>query len=312
MSAPAATKESVEAGVLDGNGPWEAPPRLVRVWELLRGSPSASIGAPLVAIFALTGLAGIVLLHVGSLKYLWTDQDLSRSLAPPGTAGHVLGTDQLGRDLLARVVAGAGLSFELGLVVTVASILVGGVIGLIAGYYGGIFDRLIGAIIDVTWGFPLILLAVILAGMLQPGFWSICIAVAGLNWAAFARIIRGYAISLREQEFVDAARAIGIPSWRILARHFAPNVIAPTLVMGSYYVGVTIIVEAGVSFLGLGVQSPTPSLGAMINDGRNTLSIDIWPALVPGIAIAIAVMGFSLLGDGLRDTLDPRLGRAAR
>lgn len=312
MSAPAAANETVEAGVLDSGGRWAAPPRLIRVWDLLRGSPSASIGGPLVAIFTLTGLAGIVLLHVGRLKHLWTDQDLSKSLAPPGAAGHLLGTDQLGRDLLARVVAGAGLSFELGLVVTVATIVIGGVIGLIAGYYGGIFDRLIGAVIDVTWGFPLILLAVILAGMLQPGFWSICIAVAGLNWAAFARIIRGYVLGLREQEFVDAARAIGIPSWRILARHFAPNVIAPIFVMGSYYVGVTIIVEAGVSFLGLGIQSPTPSLGAMINDGRNTLSLDIWPALIPGIAIAIAVTGFSLLGDGLRDTLDPRLARPLR
>lgn len=312
MSMPAAAGDAVDASLV---GSEEAPVGrrpLVRVWELLRGSPSASFGAPFVAVFTLTGLAGIVLLHVGSLQHLWKDQDLSRSLVHPGTAGHLLGTDELGRDLLSRVVAGAGLSFELGLFVTAATIIVGGIIGIVAGYYGGVFDRLIGAVIDVTWGFPLILLAVILAGMLGPGFWSICIAVAGLNWAAFARIIRGYALSLREQEFVDAARAIGIPSWRILARHFAPNVIAPVLVMGSYYVGVTIIVEAGVSFLGLGIQEPTPSLGAMIADGRNTLSFDVWPALVPGIAIAIAVMGFSLLGDGLRDTLDPRLGRPLR
>ena len=284
----------------------------LRIWSLLRRSPSASAGAPLVVGFTLTGLAGIVLLHVPSLRHLWTDQDLYSVLKPPGTAGHLLGTDQLGRDILARVVAGTGLSFELGLAVTAATLIAGGTVGIVAGYFGGIVDRLIGAVIDVTWGFPLILLAVMLAGILHPGFASILIAVAALNWAGFARIIRGYALSLREQEFVDAARALGIPVWRILARHFVPNVVAPILVMGSYYVGVTIIVEAGVSFLGLGIQPPTPSLGQMISDGRNVMSFTIWPALIPGIAIATAVTGFSLLGDGLRDTLDPKLERAQR
>ena len=195
---------------------------------------------------------------------------------------------------------------------TAATLVVGGIVGIVAGYFGGVVDRLIGAVIDITWGFPLILLAVMLAGILHPGFTSILVSVAALNWAGFARIIRGYALSLREQEFVDAARALGIPARRILTRHFAPNVIAPILVMGSYYIGVTIIVEAGVSFLGLGIQSPTPSLGAMIADGRNTLSFTVWPALIPGAAIAIAVTGFSLLGDGLRDTLDPRLARPLR
>ena len=175
-----------------------------------------------------------------------------------------------------------------------------------------ISDRIVGGVIDVTWGFPLILLAVLLAGILHPGFTSILVAVAALTWAGFARIIRGYALSLRQQEFVDAARALGIPAPRILVRHFVPNVIAPILVMGSYYIGVTIIIEAGVSFLGLGIQPPTPSLGTMIADGRNTLGYTIWPALVPGVAIAIAVTGFSLLGDGLRDTLDPRLSRPLR
>jgi peptide/nickel transport system permease protein len=283
-----------------------------RMWDLLRGSPAALIGAPIVLLFTLVGLAGIVLLHVPGLAHLWTDQDLASVLKPPGTNGHLLGTDELGRDLFWRAVAGTGLSFELGLAVTAATLLIGGTVGIVAGYYGGLADRAIGAIIDVTWGFPLILLAVMVAGALSPGFLSILIAVAALNWAGFARIIRGYALSLREQEFVDAARALGIPAWRILLRHFVPNVIAPILVMGSYYVGVTIIVEAGVSFLGLGIQSPTPSLGAMIADGRNTLSFTIWPALVPGAAIALAVTGFSLLGDGLRDTLDPRLQRPLR
>ena len=157
-----------------------------RVWGLLRGSPSAMIGAPLVLIFTLTGLAGIVLLHVGSLQHLWTDQDLFSVLKPPGTNGHLLGTDELGRDLFWRVVAGTGLSFELGLAVTAATLLIGGTVGIVAGYFGGVVDRIVGAVIDVTWGFPLILLAVMLAGVLNPGFTTILISVAALNWAGFA------------------------------------------------------------------------------------------------------------------------------
>lgn len=267
------------------------------------------IGGPLVAIFVACGVAGLFYLYVPGLKANWSTQDLLNVLTAPGTAGHLLGTDALGRDLLARSLAGAGISLELGLAVTAVTVAAGGVIGTIAGYFGGLADRLIGAVIDVVWGFPLILLAVIMAGIIGPGFVSILVAVGMLNWAGFARIVRGYALSLRETEFVEAARIMQIPAWRILLRHFLPNLQAPILVMGSYYVGVTIIIEAGVSFLGLGIQPPTPSLGQMIADGQNTLGATIWPALIPGAMIALAVVGFSLLGDGLRDLLDPRLSK---
>jgi peptide/nickel transport system permease protein len=267
------------------------------------------VGAPLAALFTVIGLVGCVFLYVPSLKNLWTNQDLLNVLAPPGSGGHLLGTDALGRDLLARSVAGAGISLELGLAVTAVTVVIGGVVGTLAGYFGGAADRIISAVIDVTWGFPLILLAVIMAGITGPGFVSILIAVGLLNWAGFARVVRGYTLSLREREFVDAARIMQIPTWKILLRHFVPNLQAPILVMGSYYVGVTIIVEAGVSFLGLGIQPPTPSLGQMIADGRNTIAASLWPALVPGAMIALAVVGFSLLGDGLRDLLDPRLSK---
>ena len=161
-------------------------------------------------------------------------------------------------------------------------------------------------------GLPDALLAVMLAGIIGPGFLAILLAVSLLNWAGFARIMRTYALGLRDQEFVQAARALGIPAWRIVLRHLVPNVVPPLLVMGSYYVAVTIIVEAGVSFLGLGIQPPTPSLGQMIADGRNYLGVDVWQAFTPGIAIAIAVLGFNLLGDGLRDVLDPRLAKVQR
>jgi peptide/nickel transport system permease protein len=181
--------------------------------------------------------------------------------------------------------------------------------GLLAGFFKGVVDVVISGIIDVSWGFPVILLAVMLAGIIGAGFKSIILAVALLNWAGFARIIRGYALSLREREFVEAARALGIPSWRIITTHFIPNVTAPTLVMASYYVAVTIIIESGLSFLGLGVQPPTPSLGQMLADGRDFLRLAPWQVVLPGTIVALAVFGFNILGDALRDILDPRLSR---
>lgn len=267
------------------------------------------IGGPLAAFFTVIGVIGIFYQYLPGTKVLWSNQDLFNVLSPPGTPGHLLGTDALGRDLLANSIAGAGISLELGLAVTAVTVVTGGLVGTLAGYFGGVTDRVIGALIDVTWGFPLILLAVIMAGIIGPGFLSVLIAVAALNWAGFARIVRGYSLSLREREFVEAARVMQIPTWKILLRHFVPNLQAPILVMGSYYVGVTIIIEAGVSFLGLGIQPPTPSLGDMIAAGQNTLGASIWPVLIPGAMIAIAVVGFSMLGDGLRDVLDPRLSK---
>ncbi len=287
--------------------PAEATQTRARLKRSLRNNASGLMGGSLVVAFVVLGIAGALLLFVPGLQHLWREQDLTATLLPPGD-GHPLGTDSLGRDLLWRTIAGIGVSAAIGVAVTIMTLVIGLVMGLLAGYYGGTLDRVIGGVIDVVWGFPLILLAVMLAGIMQPGFLSILLAVGLLNWAGFARIIRGYALSLREREFVEAARALGIPSHRILLRHFLPNVTPPTIVMASYYIAITIIVEAGVSFLGLGIQPPTPSLGQMIAEGRNYLGASQWPALVPGTAIALSVLGFSLLGDWLRDTLDPRLG----
>ena len=261
------------------------------------------------AVFLILGLIGMVLLVVPGLEHSWKDQDLSSALKDPFFGGHLLGTDPLGRDLLARVLVGIGVSFLISFVVTGLSLVIGVTAGLVAGYFRGPVDTFISALIDVTWGFPIILLAVIFAGMIEPGFATIVLAVALLSWAGIARIIRGYALSLREQEFVAAAKAIGIPSGRVIMVHLLPNVIAPILVLASYYIAVTIVIEAGLSFLGLGIQQPVPSLGAMLSDGRNFLRLSPWQTLLPGAALALAVLGFNLLGDGLRDLLDPRLSR---
>ena len=276
---------------------------------ILRQGPLTAVGLILMLLFVAGGLVGVVLLAFPSLHHFYLDQTLSEALKRPLSPGHLLGTDPLGRDQLARSLAGLGVSFTIGLIVTLISVVVGMVLGLLAGYFRGVADLLISAAIDVAWGFPIILLAVMLAGMIGPGFISVILAVALLNWAGFARIIRGYALVLREREFVDAARAIGVPSLRVILTHLLPNVMAPTLVMGSYYVASTIIIEAGLSFLGLGVQAPTPSLGQMLAQGRDFLRLASWEALIPAITVALAVFSFNIVGDGLRDILDPRLSR---
>lgn len=277
--------------------------------RILRQGPVTAVGLVLMVVFVAGGVVGILMLWLPSLHHLYLDQTLSDALKKPLVAGHLLGTDALGRDTFSRTLAGLGVSFTIGLIVTLISLFVGMLLGLLAGYFRGIADVIVRAGVDVAWGFPIILLAVMLAGMIGPGFISVILAVALLNWAGFARIIRGYALVLREREFVDAARAIGVPSLRVILSHLLPNVMAPTLVMGSYYVASTIIIEAGLSFLGLGVQPPTPSLGQMMADGRDFLRIAPWEALIPGVTIALAVFSFNVVGDALRDIFDPRLSR---
>jgi peptide/nickel transport system permease protein len=196
-----------------------------------------------------------------------------------------------------------------GVAVTALSVLVGMTLGAVSGYFRGWVDWLISGLIDLTWGFPLLLLAVIVVGILQPGLTSVIVAVAVVNWAGFARIIRAETMSLREREFVEAARALGVSHWRIILRHVIPNTVGSTLIMSSYYIAYTVIAEAGLSFIGMGAQPPTPSLGQMIASGRDYLYVDSWMAVVPGVAIALIVLGLNTLGDSLRDVFDPRLRR---
>jgi peptide/nickel transport system permease protein len=286
-----------------------SPRRLRDALSLLVANKLALLGAVLTLCFLVVGLIGAVIVLTPGLKHLYLDQDLGATLAHPFSPGHLLGTDNFGRDMAWRVAAGTGISLLVGVAVTMLSVLVGMVVGALAGYYGGRLDALVSAIIDLTWGFPLLLVAVIVVGILTPGLTSVIVAVAAVNWAGFARIIRAEAISLREREFIEAARALGVRDLRIVARHVIPNTLGSTLVMSSYYVAYTVIAEAGLSFIGMGAQPPTPSLGQMIASGRDFLYVDAWVAIVPGIAIALVVLGLNSLGDGLRDIFDPRMRR---
>jgi peptide/nickel transport system permease protein len=264
------------------------------------------IGSALTAVYLLIALAGLIMLAIPSLHDTYLNQDLSTAFSGPGSNG-LLGTDGLGRSMLSRLVVGIAVSLGISSAVTVFSIAIGGVVGLTAGYFGGRYDQLVSAVIDVTWGFPVILLAVVLAGVLKPGVWIVILAIACINWAGFARILRGEALSLRERDFVKASRALGVPPLRIIGRHLVPNVVAPTIVLTSYYLAVAVIAEAGLSFIGVGIQLPTPSLGAMIADGQAYWSVSAWIVLLPALALAVLVIGLNALGDGLRDVLDPRM-----
>ena len=266
----------------------------------------ALLGALLTTAFVLTGTAGIVMLAVPSLQHLYLQQDLSQALQPPSLE-HLFGTDALGRDMLARVVAGTAVSLVIACSVTAISLTLGGLVGMMAGHHGGKVDLALSGVIDITWGFPIVLVIIILAGVLKPGLTTVVLGIALINWAGFARIVRGETLVMRDRDFVRAARAVGVPTWRIMLRHFVPNLIAPTLVLGSYYVAITIIAEAGTSFIGVGAQPPTPSLGQIIAEGQNYWSRDLWVVAIPGAVLALIVVGLNALGDGLRDLTDPRL-----
>lgn len=228
-------------------------------------------------------------------------------LKPPGTPGHVLGTDSLGRDILSRLLYGSRISLTVGISAVVLGALIGVSAGLAAGYYGGWVDDVIMRIVDIFLAFPGILLAIAALAVLGAGLLNLVLVLGVLNWTGYARLVRGEVLSLREKEFIEAARATGARGWPVMMRHVLPNVVAPLIVVGSFAVASTILTEAALEFLGLGLPPSVASWGAMLAGGENYLTSAWWLAAFPGLAIMITVLGINLLGDWLRDVLDPRL-----
>jgi peptide/nickel transport system permease protein len=235
-------------------------------------------------------------------------QDTKQRLQPPGAA-HWLGTDQLGRDVMSRVLYGARISLRIGLIVTGISLLVGAIIGLIAGLLGGVWDDILMRTTDIFLAFPGLILAMAISAALGPNLTNVMIAVAAVSWPGYARLLRAQVLAVKNLEFVDAARSLGASTSRIAWRHLLPNTIAPLLVQASFDIGSSILVAAGLSFIGFGAQPPTPEWGAMVSDTRNFINEAPWASSAPAVAILLTVLAFNLLGDGLRDILDPRGNR---
>jgi peptide/nickel transport system permease protein len=244
-------------------------------------------------------------------KYDPTSVDLAVRLKPPmpfkgSTSEHILGTDALGRDIAARLANGARVSLLVGIVAVFISGVLGVSLGLVTGYFGGWFDDVLMRLADVQLAFPFILLMLAVLAVIGPGLWNLILVLGVTGWVTYARVVRGQVFSLREKEYIIAARSIGSSSLRIIFLHIMPNVLGPVIVIASFAVASTIVAEASLSFLGLGVKPTTPTWGMMLSDGREYIRTAWWLTTLPGLALAITVLGINLLGDWLRDVLDPR------
>jgi ABC-type dipeptide/oligopeptide/nickel transport system permease subunit len=220
---------------------------------------------------------------------------------------HPFGTDRLGRDVAARVIYGARVSLSVGVLAVAISIFLGLVFGAISGFYGGLADSFVMRMADVFFAFPYVLFVITLIAVLGPSFWNVFIAIGILGWASIARVFRSSILAVKENEYVDAARALGASDFRIIYRHILPNAVAPIIVYGTMSIGGAILTEAAISFLGMGVRPPTPSWGLMLSEARSFMFPAPWLMVFPGAAILTTVLAFVLLGDGLRDALDVKM-----
>jgi peptide/nickel transport system permease protein len=286
--------------------PAAEPEWLVLVRRLIRRR-TALCGLLVVALVVLVAILAPVISPFDPLE-----QDIGQRLKPPGWQDpqgrvHPLGTDHLGRDIAARIIFGSRVALVVGLAAVLISGVLGLLIGLVAGYFGGRVDDFLMRLADIQLAFPFILLAIAVIGVLGPSLRNIIIVIGVSSWVVFARIVRGEVLSIRERDYVQAAIALGSRDGRVLLRHVLPNTFTPWLVVATLDMARVIVIESALSFLGLGVQPPTPTWGGMLADGRVYLSTAWWLATFPGLAILVTVLGINLFGDGLRDTLDPRL-----
>jgi peptide/nickel transport system permease protein len=264
----------------------------------------AQVGGSVVLLVIIAALVAAV-----AAPYSPTQQDIRNLLQPPSGA-HPLGTDELGRDTLTRVMFGAQASLEVAILAVGISLVVGSALGLVAGYMRGPSDATIMRIMDGLLALPTLVLALAITAMLGPSLNNAMLAIGITGVPLFARLVRGQVLSVRELDYVQAARSLGAGHVRMIQRHILPNVLSPVVVQASLAIPTAILAEAGLSFLGLGVQPPTPSWGGMLNTAKGYLQQDAWLAVAPGFAIFVTVLGFNFLGDAIRDALDPRLRRS--
>ena len=275
----------------------------IRFLRLLRRNRAAVVGLLIVAVMVSIGLLGPLLAPYDP------DAQFRGSRLESPNREFLLGTDNLGRDLLSRLLHGARLSIGMAALATVFIVAIAVVIGAVAGYVGGLLDDLAMRVVDVVLAFPGIILALAIVGVLGPGLGNVMMSLVLVAWAGYARLVRGLVLETRERPFVEAAVAIGCGRTRIMLRHIVPNVISPVIVLGSLEMGTLILALAGLNFLGLGVQPPTSEWGSMLNQGRLFFQSEPQLMIYPGVMISLTVLGFNLLGDGLRDLIDPRYAK---
>jgi len=289
LSAPTSTLDLAERSQT-------APPW----WRRLRHNPIGLVGALIVIATILVAVFAPLI-----APYDPASQDADRLLGP--SRSYLFGTDELGRDTFSRIVYGARVSLQVGIIAVGVSLLLGGLLGIIGGYAGGMVDAVIMRLVDILFAFPGLILAIVIAGLLGPSSRNAMIAIGIIYTPAFARVVRSSVLTVQNEPYIEAARVAGSASPRLIWHHVLPNIVAPLIVLVTVYLSSAILAEAGLSFLGLGTQPPEPSWGGMLNAARLYMEINPWMAVAPGFAIMLVVMGLNFLGDGLRDVLDPRL-----
>jgi peptide/nickel transport system permease protein len=270
-------------------------------WKGFKKNRLALVGTGIVTFFILIAIFADVLAPMS-----YKESILADSLQPP-SAEHWFGTDDLGRDIFSRIIYGARISLWVGFFAVLASAIIGSLLGILAGYYGKWVDMLISRMFDILLAFPSILLAIAIVAILGPSLQNALIAIAIINVPNFGRLVRSKVISIKEEEFIMAAKAIGMKDSRILLKHVLPNSITPIIVQGSLGIATAILEAAALGFLGLGAQAPEPEWGRMLSDARSYIQQAPWTLIFPGLAIMLTVLGFNLMGDGLRDALDPKM-----
>jgi len=296
MSRDAALPTAVAAvPVLQRRSEWS------RGWQRFKRYRPGMIGLAFVGVL-------VVLAVVPDLFAPYSYTELFRGMrgAPPSLS-HPLGFDHIGRDMLSRIIWGSRVALLVGLLATGIAVVIGVAVGATAGYLGGWADTLLSRLVDTLMAYPLLVLLITLAAVLGPSLVTVVVIIGLTTWAQYARVVRADVLSLREREFVLAAQAAGASTGRIIRRHIVPNVLSPVIVIASLGIGGIILLESALSFLGLGAQPPTPSWGSMLSDGRSFILIYPQIAIAPGVMISLTVLAFNLVGDGLRDALDPRL-----
>lgn len=291
---------------------WEVPEEQIGLWQdawrRFRRNRLALLGAVLVVLLVLIAFLAPLLVHLGIIINP-IHQQVENIEVGPGVAGHPLGTDELGRDTLSRLMYGSRISLSVGILVQGIILPIGLAIGLMAGYFGGRVDNLLMRFTDIWYAFPDLLFVLVLVSVFGPSLLSIFGAIALVNWVNLARLVRGQVLSLKEKEFIEAARSSGSPPLKLILKHLLPNSLGPIIVTLTFGIPQAIFLEAALSFLGVGIQPPTPTWGQMVNDGYEAIYANPTSVVFPALAIGFTLLAFSFIGDGLRDALDPRMRR---